>query len=74
MLKIYQKRKAGVKNGKFDKKSSIVLRTKMTMTEDAAEAANQGYKNSGVYYQLDEKATEKYDALREAKVEETKKE
>lgn len=59
-LSVYQKRMAGVVNGKYDKKTSVVLRKRMTLTEDYAKALNQGYTHSGIYYQLDKKATEQF--------------
>ena len=66
-LKIYIHKKAGVVNGKLDKKTSIVLKKKVTMTEDYAKALNQGYKNSGVYYELDKEATKEFEKAKKAK-------
>jgi hypothetical protein len=66
-LQIYVKKQAGLVNGKFDKKTSKVLRSKMTMTKEYAKAFNQGYKNSGVYVELDSKATAKFEEAKAPK-------
>jgi len=65
-LRVYSKRQAGNINGKWDKKTSKVLKSRMTMTDDYAKQLNSGFKNSGVYYAINEKADKKF---QEAKAE-----
>lgn len=70
ILNVYQKRQAGVVNGVLDRKTSTLLKSKITTTADNANAMNKGYPHSGVYYALNKEATKKF---KEAKAKKAKK-
>lgn len=59
-ISVYSKMKAERIQGKFSKKVSTVIRKKMLITDSFAEQENEGFKNSGVYYVVNEEATKEY--------------
>lgn len=59
---VYVKRKAEKIRGKFDKKTSIVIRPKMLIANQYAEKENEKFDSCGIFYVLNMELTEKYNS------------
>jgi hypothetical protein len=56
----------------WDKSSAVVLKERMSMTEEYAEQLNKGFEGSGVYYIINEAEDTKWQEAKTAKEAEKK--
>lgn len=67
LMSVYDLKQGVHENGKWIKKGSSVIREAVKVNNDFAKLVNDNFDNSGRYYELNKKADEEYQKLREKK-------
>ncbi len=62
-INVYDLKQAEKENGKWNKKDSQTQREGMKVSKKDADDYNKNFKNSGRYYQLNRRATTRYDKM-----------